>query len=95
MMGFGSEKSRFGVFVMGFGWEKAKFGSLQWDLDQKSLNLDLCGGIWVRKVQIWVFGMRFGSERSKLGGFVMGFEAGRSKPGLVLAQKPKFGALCD
>ena len=45
---------------MGFGWEKAKFGSLQWDLDQKSLNLDFCGGIWVRKVQIWVFAMRFG-----------------------------------
>ena len=54
-MRFGSERLKIGVFVMGFGLEKAKFGSLQWDLGQKSLNLDLCGGIWVRKVQIWGF----------------------------------------
>ena len=82
-MGFGSGKSRFGLFVMDLGWE--------------SLNLDLCGGIWVRKVQIWVFEMRFGSERFKIGVFVMGFGSGKSKLGSLgwdLGQKGvKLGVL--
>ena len=63
-MRFGSERFKIGGvcdgiwvrkvqiwgFCDGFGLEKSKSGISVMDLGQESLNLDLCGGIWVRKV---------------------------------------------
>ena len=47
---FGVRKFRIGAFFIDLGSEEPKLGHFVMDLGQESLNLDLCGGIWVRKV---------------------------------------------
>ena len=61
MVGFGSEKSKFGSLRSIFGPEKSRFGSLQWNLGQKVQIWILAINFRVRNVQIWIFAMDLGS----------------------------------